>query len=123
MAKTLTSVRTAGGGVRTRHATLTNNTFAGGRWNAEVQQLELAIAQMTRTRPVTNECRISFFELAGDPDLHVNVTQASRTVPVIGWSGPAAIEGGFVHNRRFRDERAVLGRIRDVMFAARVSSL
>ena len=119
MAKTRTSVRTAGsGGGRPRRATITNNTPAGSRWNAEVQHLELAITRIARDRPVTNDCRISFFELAGDPDLHVNVTQESRTVPVIGWSGPAAVEGGFVHNRRFRDERAVLGRVRDVMFAA-----
>jgi len=120
MAKTRTTVRTAGSGrVRTRRATMTNNTFAGSRWRAEVQQLELEIGQITRARPVTNECRISFFELAGDPDLHVNVTQESLTGRVVGWSGPAAVEGGFVHNRRFRDERGVLGKIQNVIFAAR----
>lgn len=120
MANTRTSVATVGNpGLRTRHATTTNNTVAGGRWHAEVQHLEQAIARMTRVRRVTNQCSISFFELAGDPDLHVNVTQESRTGAVIGWSGPAAIEAGFVHNRRFRDERAVLGRIRDVVFAPR----
>jgi hypothetical protein len=119
MTKLRTSVSAAATGAgRTRRATMTNNTFAGSRWNAEVQELELAIAQITRSRPVTNECRISFFEMTGDPDLHVNVTQESRTGPVIGWSGPAAVEGGFVHNRRFRDERGVLGRIQDVIFAA-----
>ena len=117
-----TSGRTAGSGdVRMRRAKITNNTFAGSRWNDEVEYLELAIAETTRARRVTNECRISFFELAGDPELHVNVTQQSRTVPVLGWSGPAAVQGGFVHNRRFRDERGVLDRIQDVIFAARTA--
>jgi hypothetical protein len=98
---------------------MTNNTVAGGRWSADVEALEDAIKRVTARRPLTNACRISFFELAGDSDLHVNVTQRLETVPVIGWSGPAAIEGGFVHNRRFRDDRGVVGRIRDVMFAPR----
>jgi hypothetical protein len=119
MADTRTSVRTRNPGVPTRHATTTNNTVAGGRWHAEVQHLEQAITEMIRVRPVTNQCRISFFELDGERDLHVNVTQEYRTGAVMGWSGPAAVEAGFVHNRRFRDERGVLGRIRDVVFAAR----
>jgi hypothetical protein len=100
-------------------ARITNHTVAGGRWNADIHHFERAIERITARRPLTNACRISFFELAGDPDLHVNVTQQLKTVPVIGWSGPAAVEGGFVHNRRFRDDRGVVGRIQDVIFAPR----
>ena len=102
-----------------RRAAMANNTMAGGRWSAEVERIERELERMTAAHHVPYDCRISFFEVAGDSDLHVNVTQQARTTPVKGWAGPGDTDGGFVYNRRFRDEREVLKRIREVIFAAR----
>ena len=63
---------------------------------------------------------MSFFEVAGDTDLHVNVTHRHETVGVKGWSGPANLPDGFVHNRRFQDREVILPHIRAMVFAPRI---
>jgi hypothetical protein len=104
----------------TARATTTNNTFESGYWNSDVAALESALGKLIVKRPVTNECQVSFFEVAGDADLHVNVTHQHETVAVKGWSGPASTPNGFVHNRRFQDRQSILSHIRDMVFAARI---
>lgn len=104
----------------TARATTANNTDHSGYWNADVTALESALGKLLVKRPVTNECRVSFFEVAGDAELHVNVTHRHETVAVKGWAGPAIVPDGFVHNRRFQDRQSILSHIRDMVFAARI---
>ena len=104
----------------TARATTATNTLQSGYWSCDVTALENAIMKLTAKRPLTNECRISFFEVAGDADLHVNVTHRHETVAVKGWAGPAVMPDGFVHNRRFQDRQSILPHIRDMVFAARI---
>lgn len=101
-------------------ATTTNHTSQSGYWNSDVAAIERALGKLFVTRPVTNDCRVSFFEVAGDADLHVNVTHRHETVGVNGWSGPANMPDGFVHNRRFQDRQSILPHIRNMVFAARI---
>ena len=107
------------GRVGTGRTTTANNTRQNGGWTADVAALEIAIAQLTASRPLTNDCRVSFFEVAGDTDLHVNVTHKHRTVAVKGWSGPASLPEGFLSNRRFQTRQPILRHVRDMVFAAR----
>ena len=104
----------------TARATTANNTLQSGYWNSDVAALECALGKLIVKRPVTNECRVSFFEVEGDADLHVNVTHRHETVAVKGWAGPAIMPDGFVHNRRFQDRQSILPHIRDMVFAARI---
>lgn len=106
--------------VSTARATTTNNTFQSGYWRSDVTALESALDKLIVNRPITNECRVSFFEVAGDADLHVNVTHRHETVAVKGWLGPAVMPDGFVHNRRFQDRQSILSHIRDMVFAERI---
>jgi hypothetical protein len=106
--------------VSTARATTTNNTFHSGYWSADVTALERALGELIVKRPVTNDCQVSFFEVPGDADLHVNVTHRHETVALKGWSGPASTPDGFVHNRRFQDRQSILSHIRDMVFAARI---
>jgi hypothetical protein len=88
-------------------------------WTAEVEALETAIG---RFRPSTNDCRVVFFEIAGDGDLHVNITHKYRTRTVSGWAGPASLTDGFVSNRRFGHTQPsrMIAHIRDMVFAIRI---
>src|SRR5216684_938804 len=54
--------------VTTTHKLLTSS------WTADVETLETAIGRFTRRRRLANDCQIVFFEIAGDGQLHVNVT-------------------------------------------------
>ena len=100
-------------------AITTNNTLQSGYWRCDVTALENALGEIIATRPLTDDCRVSFFEVAGDSDLHVNVTHRHATVAVKGWSGPAIMPDGFVHNRRFQDRQSILSHIRAMVFAER----
>jgi hypothetical protein len=104
---------------RLSRATTANNTSVHGCWHTEVDRLELAIARLVANRPVPSACLVSFFEVPGDSQLHVNVTHDRQTVPVSGWSGPAALPDGFVHNRRFEDHQSILPHVREMVFAER----
>jgi hypothetical protein len=106
--------------VTTARATTANNTLESGYWRCDVTALENALGKLIATRPLSNHCHVSFFEIAGDSDLHVNVTHRHETVGVKGWSGPASMPDGFVHNRRFQDRQSILPHIRAMVFAERI---
>ncbi len=92
-----------------------------GAWTDDVRTLETAIGLFTANRPLANQCHVALFEIAGDRELHVNVTHHHETTAVHGWAGPARIPAGFVHNRRFGDTtpNTMIRQIRNMVFAAR----
>ncbi len=98
---------------------MTSRNLLSEAWNADVRAVELAIAQFTSKRSLTNPCRVAFFELPGDRHLHVNVIHRLKTASPRGWAGPAALPEGFVHNRRFGVATAsqLTKFIRDMVFA------
>jgi hypothetical protein len=100
----------------------TTRSLLTGSWTADVDALEIGIRRFTSGRPVTNECRVAVFEVAGDEDLHVNVTHRHQTEAAKGWSGPGVLPQGYVHNRTFGEtpSKALIRNIRDMVFAARV---
>ena len=100
----------------------TTHNLLTALWKADVQALESAVARFTLDRPLPNDCDITFFEIAGDPHLHVNVTHKYQTIAVRGWAGPGRLPEGFVHNRRFgAARRSQLTRhIRDMVLADRI---
>jgi hypothetical protein len=89
--------REGAGVVTTRHTLRTSS------WTADVETLETAIGRLTADRPLADDCQVVFFEIAGDHQLHVNVTHQRPALAVDGWAGPARVADGFVHNRRFGD--------------------
>ena len=102
--------------------TITRNLLTA-LWTADVQALESAVARFTLDRPLPIDCEVTFFEIAGDPQLHVNVTHRYQTIAVRGWAGPGRLPDGFVHNRRFGTARRsqVTRHIRDMVFADRMT--
>jgi hypothetical protein len=100
----------------------TNRKLLTSAWTAEVATLETAIGQFTARRSLVNDCHVVFFEIAGDDDLHVNVTHQHATREVRGWAGPGRLPDGFVHNRRFGDAAPaqILRHIREIVFADRI---
>ena len=89
-------------------------------WTADVEILETAIGQFAAEQPLSGDCQVVMFEMAGDHQLHVNVVhQRSRTAVVRGWAGPGRLPVGCVYNRRFDGTPAgeMIRRIRDVVFA------
>jgi hypothetical protein len=106
--------REGAGVVRARHTLRTNS------WTADVATLESAIARLTADRPLADDCQVVFFEIAGDNQLHVNVTHRRAAIAVDGWAGPARVPDGFVHNRRFAGDTTtnrMMRHIRDMVFA------
>jgi hypothetical protein len=101
--------------VTTRHRLLT------AAWTADVDALERAVERFTLDRVLSNRCDVAFFEVAGDRELHVNITHRHQTREVPGWAGPASMPEGFVHNRRFSDAKpaTMIRQIRDMVFAER----
>jgi hypothetical protein len=101
------------GVVTSRHALRTNS------WTTDVETMENAIGRLTADRPLANDCQVVFFEIAGDDQLHVNVTHQRPAAAVDGWAGPARVPDGFVHNRRFGDisPNRMMRHIRDAIFA------
>jgi hypothetical protein len=89
-------------------------------WTDDVGILISAIRGFTTTRTLQTGCRVVLFELAGDGELHVNVTHQRQTATARGWSGPGITPDGFVHNRRFDGMRTnlILRHIREMVFAA-----
>ena len=88
-------------------------------WIDDVGAVMKAIRQFTTRRTLENRCRVVLFELAGDRDLHVNVTHERHTASPPGWSGPGVTADGFVHNRRFDRTRPaeIAQHIRAMVFA------
>jgi hypothetical protein len=95
-----------------------NHTLLTGVWTLDVKALELALARITDAR-VSGDCRVTFFEVSGDHDLHVNVTRRAAG-GVHGWAGPGTTPDGTVYNRTFSrmPRYQVLRQIKDVIFAA-----
>ena len=99
--------------VNSHHALLTD------AWTADVHALEKGIGDFAV--PPVYQYHVSLFEMAGDADLHVNVTHREGTREVKGWSGPGVSANGFVHNRRFHSTPTaeILRSIRQMVFAER----
>jgi hypothetical protein len=91
-------------------------------WTADVENLESAIERFKVDPNVENNCEVVFFEIAGDGQLHCNVTHRHATKTVTGWAGPGHMPAGFVHNRRFGDtpQKDMIRHVLDMVFAARV---
>jgi hypothetical protein len=103
-----------GAAISARHRLL------GSSWTADVEALESAIGRFQTDGNLTNKCDVSFFEIAGDGHLHVNVTHRYATKGVRGWAGPGSLPNGFVYNRRFGDTppQEIIRHIRDMVFAS-----
>jgi hypothetical protein len=88
---------------------------------ADVLTVESAVTRFALHRPPPS-CQVTFFEVAGDDSLHVNVTHRYETAGAKGWAGPAEMPQGYVHNRRFADmpPARVIRHIRDIVFAGRI---
>lgn len=88
-------------------------------WQDDAAAVSATVRAVTRRRAVRNGCRIVFFELAGDADLHVNVIHPRPIATPAGWSGPGVTAGGFVHNRRFRfsESRRMARLIEEMVYA------
>ena len=93
-----------------------NHTPVHGMWTGEVTRLQASLAHLAGKRMPVSRCEVSFFEVPGDRDLHVNVIHEREPVAVKGWSGPAAVQNGFVLNRRFHSRAGILGHVEEVVF-------
>jgi len=95
-----------------------SHTLLTGVWTLDVKALETALGRITDAR-VSGDCRVTFFEVIGDRDLHVNVTRRSAG-GVHGWAGPGITPDGTVYNRTFSrmPRYQVLRQIKEVIFAA-----
>src|SRR4051812_7474110 len=103
--------------IRTTHTLLTDS------WTADVQTVETALGRFPIDAATNNDCQVAFFEMARDGHLHVNVTHQHPTKNVPGWSGPATLPRGFVHNRTFNDEQSsgeILRHVRAMVLAASI---
>jgi hypothetical protein len=91
-------------------------------WMGDIDALEKAIRRLTSRRRLTNNCSVALFELAGDRNLHVNVTHGHRTRAPRGWAGPAVLPQGFVHNRTFGEmpSNQIVRQIGEMVFSARI---
>lgn len=96
-----------------------NHTLLTAAWTTEVKSLETALGRITDAR-VSSDCQVTFFEVAGDKDLHVNVRRRYATTGVDGWAGPGSTPNGIVYNRTFgrMPRYQVLRQIKAVIFAA-----
>ena len=102
--------------ISARHQLLTDS------WTEDVENLEWAIGRLQTERNLANNCEVVFFEIAGDEQLHCNVTHRHATSTVSGWAGPGLVPSGFVHNRRFAttSQRDMVRHIRDMVCAPRL---
>jgi hypothetical protein len=108
-------------GLKRPHAVTSTHNLLTGLWTADVETFEAAVARFATVRPLVNDCHVAFFELAGDGELHVNVTHQYPTKAGRGWAGPGKQPDGFVYNRRFADAppREIIRHIRNMVFAPR----
>jgi hypothetical protein len=106
-------LRNAARAVTTAHWNLTSS------WIADVETMERAVERFTVNERIATDCHVAFFEIAGDGELHVNVTHQHPTPVVRGWAGPARLPNGFVHNRRFAHAppSRIVRHIRNMVFA------
>ena len=112
MTKTLGVARTPA--ITANHALLT------GAWTADVKALEEALRRLGMDPAGGEDCRVTFFEVAGDRHLHVNITRRSATAAVNGWAGPATTADGVVYNQMFdrMPRYQLLRQLKHMIFAA-----
>jgi hypothetical protein len=98
------------------------HTLLTGSWDADVTSMERAIGRFKSDDRSKNACQVVFFEIVRDGHLHCNVTHTHPTKAVRGWAGPAAVAGGFVHNRTFANmsPSRMLRQIKDMVLAPRI---
>jgi hypothetical protein len=120
IASTLDRRRPVHGGTARSRVTTTRRLLTDF-WTADVEVLESAVGRFNREGLLPDDCRVAFFEIASDEQLHVNVTHTFFTRTAPGWMGPGRVADGFVHNRRFSTiaPHRVARQIRDMVFAAR----
>ena len=89
-------------------------------WVADVEAVETAVRRFRTSDPLGNDCQVMLFEIPRDQYLHVNVTHKYPTITAPGWSGPASLPQGFVHNRIFSERPAgqIVRDIRHMVCAA-----
>ena len=102
-------------------ALTTSHVLLTDAWTADVTALQAALGRIEKSAGLSNDCRVNFFEVAGDAQLHVEVTHRSTTGNVNGSSGAGSTSDRVVHNRAFsRAPRyQVLRGIREMVFAGR----
>ena len=99
----------------TTHALLTD------AWTKDVNALQAALGRIEKGAGLSSDCRVTFFEVAGDAQLHVEVAHRPTAGNVNGSSGAASTSERVVHNRAFgRVPRyQVLRELREMVFAGR----
>ncbi len=103
-------------------AITTNQALLTTAWTGDVKVLEAALGRCNGQGRLNGSCRVAFFEVAGDSQLHVNVIHPHPTLTISGWTGPGRTPDGLIHNRTFsRAPRyQILRQIRDMVFASRI---
>ena len=81
----------------------TTQKLRTGSWTADVETVETAVGRFRADRAPGHDCQVALFEMVGDGHLHVNVTHNYLTKSAPGWTGPASLPQGFVHNRLFSE--------------------
>jgi len=99
-----------------------HHSLVSDTWRTDVETLEREIRKFAVLAGPNNDCRVSLFEMAGDPALHVNVTHRHQTQAPSGWAGPAVLPQGFVHNRTFGDMKPtqIVRHIREMVYSDRI---
>lgn len=117
----LRPMRLGKGGAKRRGTIRSSHRLLTSSWTTDVETFEAAVARFAADSPLGNDCHVAFFEIAGDRDLHVNVTHPYPTRVEHGWAGPGRQPDGFVYNRRFADAgpREIIRHIRNMVLAAR----
>jgi hypothetical protein len=103
-------------------AITTNQALLTTAWTADVKVLEAALSRCKVEGRLNGSCRVAFFEVAGDSQLHVNVIHPYSTLTISGWTGPGRMPDGLIHNRTFSHapRYQILRQIRDMVFASRI---
>jgi hypothetical protein len=104
-------------------AITTAHTLLTDSWTEDVEIVESAVRRFRANHAPNNDCQVVLFEMARDPQLHVNVTHKHLTKGVPGWAGPGNLPAGFVHNRTFGEAEPadrIVRHVRDMVFAAAV---
>ena len=85
-------------------------------WTADVKALQAALGRITDA-PEGRDCRVTFFEVPGDRELHVSVT---HQYPTDDGAGARPTPHGIVPDRTFvrMPRYQVLRQIRDMVFPA-----
>jgi len=109
LTKRVDSART----LTTAHALLTT------AWTADVNVLEAALRRSSLDKRLNGSCHVTFFEVAGDSQLHVNVVHLHSThdgsASLPASTPPDGVVGGRAFDRAPRYQ--ILRQIRDMVLA------